>query len=79
MTSQKKRCRKNLYLDHIPTKAIHVHMYHGIRKKFTIIWGSKAIIKTSLKLIGGVEMDVKMNYLFVMKLQGLNSQLGYFL
>jgi hypothetical protein len=54
-------------------------MYHGIRKKFTIIWGSKAIIKTSLKLIGGVEMDVKMNYLFVMKLQGLNSQLGYFL
>jgi hypothetical protein len=39
-------------------------MYYGIRKKFTIIWGSKAIIKTSLKLIGAVEMDVKMNYLF---------------
>jgi hypothetical protein len=51
-------------------------MYYGIRKKFTIVWGSKAIIKTSLKLVGGVEMDVKINYLFLMKLHGLNSQLG---
>jgi hypothetical protein len=48
-------------------------MYYGIRKKFTVIWGSKSIIKTSLKLIGDVEMDVKINYLFLMKLHGLNS------
>jgi hypothetical protein len=73
LTSQKKTCHKNLYLNQIPIKAIHAHMYYGIRMKFTIIWGSNAIIKTSLKLIGGIEMDVKINYLFLMKLHGLNS------
>jgi len=48
-------------------------MYYGIRTKFTLIWGSKSIVKTSLKSIGGVEMDVKIKIIFLMKLHGLNS------